>query len=1015
MILKTVLFGVFSSLILLFSTINISWAQGASFIKQNNDTNEIKLNKTNIVIENVNSTTNQTNSGPYLVYSNLSGLIELSDIDRNKYVVIDKFGDIRISVKSNIYEINFKGRVRLYHQDKTLTCNNLTVIVMSNTVKEISGSGNVLLREGNNVYLGNKFFYIVPMGKIVMYEVRTFMDDQYFFADFAMQISDGKFFFKDVYFTKSDLVFPTYKVESSYVWYYRGDYLLSLNNRYTIGTSSFLYFPTYFQLFRYTDIFTDFGIERNIGFYVQNTVFPRGGVFSSIFKNTKLKFDHYERLGEYLGFEFPSIEIISNLSVRGILNLEYDKKFESKGNTIVNYIDQYGTGDYTEYRTFGWHYLLNLSYRVSGTSVEFSTEDLNDPLLPQKFSYRRERFDTEKFLFPEQNYFWVFPGEKPFITRNIKIGFSLPPSSFSFSFDWVYQLRKGFSTTNTNTFGVVVIEDRTNKYDNSYYRYDLQKIAGPNISYSFSPGNIISYSIEVSTTNVSKIQKEEKREVINISITNEIFTKTNKDMVPIYMIFTNIITNVDITTNDEGSISTNVTFQTFIVTNQMKDIQDFLLKFQSTNVNTNTNVSLSLGEFTEQTNIVKNRLLSFAVSPSGSFSMNANSIFRIEDGQPLEDSFSHRENIGLSSSLSFFDSIISFGNSLLVNNVNIWSRSPDPYRKRSDDLNSGTSLSMQNSSQISPKFFERTLFFFQPSISVSHSLRIRLTRPPFEKPEDDPYIDNITEAAGSLNFSLRFLDLSVLSNDVLRFLEFNSVNFSTGISYNFLYLRREIQYVNDKYYWTNKISNPIGFNISFGRWLNLRFSYRITVSNENITLLPSGTSINGSVGVRDIYPYTLINKISSIDLSYSVSFDYINPINNSFSLNLSTSGQITDKLTFSASTSIINTKIFRYVREYAEKYNVTQVNLIQDIIDAISIFDINALRRTLFKNSGVSFFLSYDLYDWIASLGGGIKLQKDTVRNIAFFEPYISFEVKSKKNIGIELPPIKPELYRLFQ
>lgn len=56
-----------------------------------------------------------------------------------------------------------------------------------------------------------------------------------------------------------------------------------------------------------------------------------------------------------------------------------------------------------------------------------------------------------------------------------------------------------------------------------------------------------------------------------------------------------------------------------------------------------------------------------------------------------------------------------------------------------------------------------------------------------------------------------------------------------------------------------------------------------------------------------------------------------------------------------------------------------------------------------------------DLYDWTASISGGIRLYKDEINNFAFFEPFVKFEVISKKSIGIETPPIQPELYRLFE
>ncbi|MFN4245902.1 MAG: hypothetical protein ACK4F9_07160, partial [Brevinematia bacterium] len=144
-------------------------------------------------------------------------------------------------------------------------------------------------------------------------------------------------------------------------------------------------------------------------------------------------------------------------------------------------------------------------------------------------------------------------------------------------------------------------------------------------------------------------------------------------------------------------------------------------------------------------------------------------------------------------------------------------------------------------------------------------------------------------------------------------------------------------------------------------------------------------------------------------------FDYVNPINNILNINISIGGIIDQYWSFSISTSIQNNKIYRYVPTYAQRYNVPPINIIEDIINSINIFDINALRRTNFKNRGISISLQRDLYDWIASISGGIRLYKDEIRNFAFFEPFVKFEVTSKKNIGINVPPIQPELYRLFE
>lgn len=943
---------------------------------------------------------------PGLIYSKNLEIIDIKKVDTQKYVLVTDFDNIEVQSISNILKIDFFGGIDAIYQDKRLKCDSLTIFVIDNTVRQIIGIGKVKFKSGKDIFEGEKFFYDLTTGKISMYNARTKLDDQFYYADVIKQLSPTKFFFENVYFTKSDLLFPTYKVNAYRVWYYRDDYLLSINNSYIVGGGSFIYFPTYFELYRYTDIFTDFGVENTIGFYIQNTFYPVNWFGEKIFPRAKLKFDHYERLGEYIGIEIPSANIISNLNINANIDLEYDKKYEVIGRRIFNYIDQYGKNDYREYRTFGWHYKLSLSYNVEGTSINFSTENLNDPFLPSKFSSRREKLDVRKLLFPYENTFWSLPGPKQNLSRTLKFNYQYGVSSFGLSMEWIYQLRSGYSTTNTNSFGIIVIENKTNKYDNSYYRYDLQRFTGPTITYNISLGDIVSLSYEEKFTNITTITNIDQQNT-KFS-TNEKIVSKQTFLIDLLTINTNILTN----------ISTNITIEEdktnySIITNIFENL--------TTNFSINTNLISTKKENIETTNInLKTNIFSlnwfnFKVSPNFNISLNPNSIYRIEDGTPIEESFSHTENIGINANLSILNNSMSIGSSLGIRNNNIWTKTDNPIRRKQDDLNSIATMNLGNSLSLGRTIFENKIFLLDPKISLSHNISYRITKPKLLSPEEDIFIDDITSHNISTSLSLRVLNLSLLSNQILNFIGFNSISFSTRVSYNLLYFKNEIKYIQDRNYWTNKISNPIGFSFSFGPWLNYNISYIVKVSNDITIFDPVLVSFSGSLSIRELSLSALIKKISYLTFNYSTSFDYVNPINNNFILNISLGGVIDENWSFAVSTSIINSKIFRYVPEYAQKYNVPSVNLLQDIIDAINVFDINALRRTLFKNRGVNISIIRDLYDWTASISGGIRLYKDEINNFAFFEPFVKFEVISKKSIGIETPPIQPELYRLFE
>ncbi|MFN4245575.1 MAG: hypothetical protein ACK4F9_05435, partial [Brevinematia bacterium] len=775
------------------------------------------------------STSNPSNiimfsNSPGIIVSKTPEIINIDKVDLNKYILVSEFESINVVAKSNILTINITGKITALYQNKKLKCNNLTVFVINNEVREIVGEGNIKFADGKDLFEGEKFFYNIKTGKISLYKAKTKLDDQYYYADVMKQISPTKFFFENVSFTKSDLIFPTYKINAYRVWYYKGDYLLSINNFYQVGAGSFLYFPTYFETYRYTDIFTDFGLETTIGLYIQNTFYLRNWFGQKYIPQVKIKFDHYERLGEYIGLELPNINIISNLSINTIIDLEYDKKYETSGNTIINYIDQYGKNEYLEYRTFGWYYKINAKYTVGGTSISFSSEDLNDPFLPSKFSSRREKFDVQKFIFPYENRFWSLPSPKQVTSKKLNLSYQHGISSFNLGIDWIYQLRSGISTTNTNNFGVVIIENKTNKYNNDYYRYELQRISGPYISYSINPGNLFSFSLEGKYTNIStnfqtNIQK---------SITNEKELKRISFETEIFIITTNFITNISYQ-NTETNLTNGTNSN--IITNIVESI--------TTNLLINTNLLKPQKEsqkpslITSTTNISSTKLISFNISTYGSASITPNSTFRIEDGTPLEDTFNHKENIGINANLTALDNTISISSSLGINNNVIWTRTENILRRKQDDLNSIAALNLNNSLLLKTTFLNETLLRVDPQVSISHNISYRLNRPKLLTPEEDPYFENITSHGIRSTFLIKLLDLSMLSNSVLNFLGLSSITISSGIGYNLLYLKNEVKYLNTPYYWTNKISNPISVNISLGPVLNYSISYIIKASNDN--------------------------------------------------------------------------------------------------------------------------------------------------------------------------------------
>lgn len=241
-------------------------------------------------------------------------VIIIERADEGEYLKLEDTDQEIISASGNVHLIYNKIRLKT----EKLKLNTRT--------KEMMCEGNVILFDGAKELTGERIFYNLDTGYGVVYNGESQLGSLIYRGERIKKSKDDLYIIDRGRFTSCDEPNPHYYIEAKKVWVYPNDKIILIDAYYVVSGVKTCWLPLYFRFEKGTGIITSWGKRRIEGWYMQNTY------KFSITKNDtgNLKFDHYQKRGEYLGLDYhykkEDSEILSSISGA------YDKKLFGDSN-----------------------------------------------------------------------------------------------------------------------------------------------------------------------------------------------------------------------------------------------------------------------------------------------------------------------------------------------------------------------------------------------------------------------------------------------------------------------------------------------------------------------------------------------------------------------------------------------------------------------------------------------------------------------------------------------------------
>ncbi len=203
---------------------------------------------------------------------------------------------------------------------------NADEIKMNTKTKEILCEGNVIIKEGNRKIYGKKIFFNLKDKTGIIYDGTSESGGIIYRGKVIKKLSGKRYIITDGEFTTCSQKPPHFKITAKKLWVYPDSMIVMLSAYYIIADTKVFYLPVFVRFKKGTGIVTSWGKRRIEGWYAQNTYKTK------VLKNgdLKIKFDHYQKRGEYAGIDFhyktKEAEILTGIAGA------YDKKLYGDSN-----------------------------------------------------------------------------------------------------------------------------------------------------------------------------------------------------------------------------------------------------------------------------------------------------------------------------------------------------------------------------------------------------------------------------------------------------------------------------------------------------------------------------------------------------------------------------------------------------------------------------------------------------------------------------------------------------------
>ena len=1014
---------IFLCLIFLFNNIIFSAASQSSAnsnIPVNTDTNAIS------------STTPGTNNNT----NNLQFISDVTPVSTNpsSNIIFDNYDEVEMQNydKQNITHIKFLGNVKIRFDNNILKARTVIITATSNRVLDISAYDKVEFQYGDSLYLADYMSFNPETKQGLLKNVRSFVKNAnsqssqlssasgwYYHAKKVTILSDDKVVLEDVNATFTPAEIPHYSFYFQKLWYFKKDIIFALFDTYTVGQGDLFWFPFYMRWERITGIRTAFGQEKRIGWYLMNTA-----DLTLDYGNYNVGLDIYERLGQYMFVNFKNTKPIGVLAGVNI-------NFQGANDTRVFYDsanDRFTqlvliNGVYTNIQQVSWDYKASITVATNDASITVNWEDLNDPFFQAKYNQRREEFHIQDLVDPADNNWYSQSDESPSVT-SIKRGFTLGYKNFSMNGNW--------------TFNRVDVPSEPNIYLNDRYKFLIYNVSFPNITYTLGKIDIfndinytfpVSKQLKISNTNFTIGLNEDESAYLNPTQTNTNLTNKKSD-------YPDNETNINLSITNQPQINTTVSEPEyrypeigFINSNMtlLPQADSNQSAYRPVTI-VNTNMQLQPIRYSVTTN--QYVLYNFSSYVNASF--NYNSSQYLDTNQlPTSDQYDHWEDGNYTIAGKLFNSYVGWDNSLIFHNQNRWSTFTNVAINNQNytgyevdyattgNINQNPSINTGSFWQVNFPYYIKHTFTYQLidteysyslsplyywhdtgigsgvnlfennlglSLSGTHHIKYRNTND-----VDDVYLNNITERTAGANAVLKVTWFTFSTGTLLNILETKT----NSLLYTYEdFTDRIVPGNNPQLKVSFKTPDPIQPQIS----ADYTYDF-ILKTNVN-------ADFSTEYKLQNIYDL-LFYKIELLDIKSLLYWDFLTPRSTYFTLNFTTTLWFDRYWRMTYGTSVRNSYIYRYIREYTDLYNESYnyTDFWENLQDSLSIWDYSRLQKGLFTIQAFHIDITHDLNEWEMKINFDLNRRVDNLNLVAYWEPTIMVQFYLRDDRTIQFPP----------
>lgn len=370
--------------------------------------------------------------------------------------------------------------------------------------REIFASGNAMLKEGDRILIGDKFYFSTETKQGVIYNAQTYIKPYFYYGKKIKKIGERNYVLEDGWFTTCNAKVPHFSFSVKKAWLYQDLRLVAWNVAYRVSEIPIFWFPFIFHPMKGTGFWTGIGKDTRVGWYMQV-----GNVGQMLGLPFELTFDYYQRLGIALqgakkdfkvgGFKMP---FEFGLAIDKPLTIGSDGDWVNivNGNGITG--DEAGTyGDWK--REFRWKIKISPSFSIKhdpdnpksgSTSISGNFSLMSDALFDSDFNRKRQNTIDIQKLWRQEEVTFFSAGSPSGRTWDLRINDKRGGSSLSLYNKITY-------TTHVNP--------DANRFANDYYEYRKSEVLLPSVSYSFG-GSLLSYNSQKKGSSKTKTGKDTK-------------------------------------------------------------------------------------------------------------------------------------------------------------------------------------------------------------------------------------------------------------------------------------------------------------------------------------------------------------------------------------------------------------------------------------------------------------------------------------------------------------------------